>query len=47
MSTFSTEAEKFKEKFQTEGPASVGTDLDKGLSVWIDIAYSDSMDGMC
>ena len=33
MSSFSEEAESFKERFKTEGPASVGTDLDKGLSI--------------
>ena len=33
MSGFSDEAESFKERFKAEGPASVGTNLDKGLSV--------------
>ncbi len=30
VKTFSSEAAKFNEKFKSEGPASVGTDLDKG-----------------
>ena len=30
VTTFQAEAGKFNEKFKTEGPASVGADLDKG-----------------
>lgn len=30
VKTFQSDATNFKEKFKMEGPASVGTDLDKG-----------------
>ena len=30
VKTFQSDATSFKEKFKMEGPASVGTDLDKG-----------------
>jgi len=33
VTAFQAEAKKFNEKFKMEGPASVGTDLDKGKSL--------------
>ena len=39
MAAFILEVEKFSEKFRSEGPASIGTDLDSG------VLYNKSMMG--
>ncbi len=38
VSGFTEEAQKFNRKFKEEGPASVGTDLDKGI-LYLQVDY--------
>ena len=46
VKTFQSDATSFKEKFKMEGPASVGTDLDKGEAFSLD-SWEENVQGTC